>query len=182
MTKDDYFRDGEEIRAIRKEFGLSQKEFGERLGVTHAHISKIEAGKERASETLLRLIDYEFGRKKPVGVPAAELTKPAIAEHLQVLRDIVHTQDLTDGCLFNVAFLLDSLVNILKTPIGSERLREMLLDSLGCLLGDVSFYLLDSKKENFSETIRATHFERLKIDMYGDCDEIFALLENHGLH
>ena len=49
------------LKNIRNKFGLSQRDFGKRLGVTHAYISRIESGKENPSETLLKLLSYEFG-------------------------------------------------------------------------------------------------------------------------
>lgn len=69
---------GAQIKEIRQKHGLSQQEFGARLGVTHAHISKIESGKENPSETLLRLIRYEFSADQVVGIPTADITKPKI--------------------------------------------------------------------------------------------------------
>ena len=38
---------GMEIKNIRNKFGLSQRDFGKRLGVTHAYISRIESGKRK---------------------------------------------------------------------------------------------------------------------------------------
>nr|DAZ33156.1 MAG TPA: putative zinc finger/helix-turn-helix protein, YgiT family [Caudoviricetes sp.] len=68
---------GAQIKEIRQKYRLSQQEFGSRLGVTHAHISKIESGKENPSETLLKLIQYEFNVKTE-GIPSAKTTKPKI--------------------------------------------------------------------------------------------------------
>ena len=52
---------GLRIKKIRKEYGLNQKEFGERLGVTNAHISRMEKGITEPSEALSKLICKEFG-------------------------------------------------------------------------------------------------------------------------
>lgn len=52
---------GARIKIARKEVGLSQAEFGRRVGVTNAHISKIESGKDQPSESLLKVIAYEYG-------------------------------------------------------------------------------------------------------------------------
>lgn len=66
---------GVQIKKIRQKYSLSQQEFGSRLGVTHAHISKIESGKENPSETLLKLIQYEFNVKIE-GISSTKTTKP----------------------------------------------------------------------------------------------------------
>ncbi|MFB5762287.1 helix-turn-helix domain-containing protein [Paenibacillus medicaginis] len=52
---------GERIREIRKERGLTQVVFGEMMGVSHSHISKIEANKESPSDTLMKLICLDLG-------------------------------------------------------------------------------------------------------------------------
>jgi transcriptional regulator with XRE-family HTH domain len=50
------------IKTIRKEFGnLTQAEFAKPLGVTSAHISKIEKGKTTPSESLIKFICKEYG-------------------------------------------------------------------------------------------------------------------------
>ena len=85
---------GEAIKAIRQRYGLSQQEFGARLGVTHAHISKIEGGKENPSETLLKLIRYEFKIDKLVGVAPVEETKPKIKQYLKMLESLMLEQEI----------------------------------------------------------------------------------------
>lgn len=47
------------IKPIREKTGLSQKEFGLRLGLTSQSITKYEAG-YNVSETVKKLIRYEF--------------------------------------------------------------------------------------------------------------------------
>lgn len=51
---------GERIKKIRKDRTLTQIDFGKILGISHSHVSKLEANKERPSETLIRLICAEF--------------------------------------------------------------------------------------------------------------------------
>ena len=48
------------IKYVRKEWKLSQVEFAKRLGVTNAHISAIEKGKNSPSQALIKLISKEF--------------------------------------------------------------------------------------------------------------------------
>jgi len=51
---------GDRIKQIRKEFLLTQDEFGSRVKVTNAHISKIENNNDCPSDMLIKLITIEF--------------------------------------------------------------------------------------------------------------------------
>lgn len=48
------------IKELRKELEMSQVAFANELGVTNAHISKIEKGKTVPSEALIKLISKEY--------------------------------------------------------------------------------------------------------------------------
>lgn len=52
---------GERIKLIRKESGLSQKDFGERVNMSHGHLSAIEKNKTEPSDRLIKLICLNFG-------------------------------------------------------------------------------------------------------------------------
>lgn len=49
------------IRQIRTEFDLSQAEFGKKIGISDAAVSKLESGKNTPSETTIKAICSEFG-------------------------------------------------------------------------------------------------------------------------
>lgn len=51
----------ERIKQLRQSLGFTQDEFGSRLGITKASISKIENGANSASEQTLRSMVREFG-------------------------------------------------------------------------------------------------------------------------
>lgn len=51
----------ERIKKIRKSLKLTQEEFGKKLTVTRECINKIEAGKEKPSRMLLKLVVLMFG-------------------------------------------------------------------------------------------------------------------------
>lgn len=51
----------ERIKELRRMENLTQVQFAEKLGVTNAHISKIEKGKTMPSEALVKLICSVFG-------------------------------------------------------------------------------------------------------------------------
>ena len=50
----------ERIKALRKTLGLSQEQFGEKIGITKASISNIEKGNRNMSEQTLKSICREF--------------------------------------------------------------------------------------------------------------------------
>lgn len=50
----------ERVKQIRKFFKLNQEDFGKRLGVTKAAISKIEASINQVTDQMLKLICKEF--------------------------------------------------------------------------------------------------------------------------
>lgn len=50
----------ERIRALRKHLGLTQKEFGERIGLKQNTVALIESGKRNTSEQTVLAICYAF--------------------------------------------------------------------------------------------------------------------------
>lgn len=55
-----------DIKKLREKTGLSQKDFGARLGLTSQSITKFEAG-GNITETVKKLIRYEFSQFLPEG-------------------------------------------------------------------------------------------------------------------
>ena len=49
---------GEFLRRLRKERGISQGEYAEMIGVSHATLSALENGKPVSSATLLRAVSF----------------------------------------------------------------------------------------------------------------------------
>lgn len=171
---------GAEIKEIRQRYGLSQQQFGARLGVTHAHISKIENGKEVPSETLLRLIKYEFGLSHLVGTPPAEATKEQIKKYISIIEEFVLNGNMSDGSLFSTEFILAAYINVLNETKGSDMFQELITVSLGMIVDQVAQFLEESnnlnKKANRT-THLATRFQRVKLEISDNCNEIYSLLQ-----
>jgi transcriptional regulator with XRE-family HTH domain len=55
---------GNQIKKIREFFNLSQVNFARELGITQAHVSKIEHGLEKPSEQLLLALSWRYGIRK----------------------------------------------------------------------------------------------------------------------
>ncbi|MDT0689345.1 short coiled-coil protein [Salegentibacter sp. F188] len=64
------------IKELRAKTGLSQKEFGARLGLTSQSITKFEAG-GKVTDTVKKLIRYEFSQH----LPEEERLYPVEGEH-----------------------------------------------------------------------------------------------------
>lgn len=52
---------GEKIKEIRLSNSMTQQDFSKSLGISRPHLSKIESGKENASDSVLRLISELYG-------------------------------------------------------------------------------------------------------------------------
>lgn len=50
----------ERIKEIRRQQAMTQKQFAQALGITPSYVSRLEQGKSKPSETLLRLISCSF--------------------------------------------------------------------------------------------------------------------------
>ena len=51
---------GDRVRQVRRAQSLSQVEFGHKICISQAHLSKVERGKEGLSNSTLRLISILF--------------------------------------------------------------------------------------------------------------------------
>lgn len=171
---------GEAIKAIRQRYGLSQQEFGARLGVTHAHISKIESGKENPSETLLKLIKYEFKIDKLSGVYPSEMTKPKIKQYLKMIEDVLLNQENSDGSLYNSEFMLAALTSIYLNTSESEIYRELLLEALSGIIDEIAQFLESTPNgcaDQEALLLQESKFSRLKHEIDSCVESLYTLLE-----
>lgn len=73
---------GERLKALRKEHGMTQTEFGRKIGVSGATISTSESGKTKPDEQTLRAICSEFNVNRTwletgAGEPYVQVDLPA---------------------------------------------------------------------------------------------------------
>lgn len=52
---------GDRIKLLRNELGITQKEFGERIGISANYVSELEYGKTKPSFLVLLAIEYRYG-------------------------------------------------------------------------------------------------------------------------
>ena len=170
---------GAKIKEIRQKNGLSQQEFGSRLGVSHAHISKIESGKENPSETLLKLIGYEFGMDKIYGIPTAEETKPKIKQHLSMIEDLTINKAMGDGCLYNTEFMLAAMLTIYQETSDSERYQELILEAVAGIVDEVAIVLSRTNAQQSIKALNTNKMFRARKEINSCCQILFDLLEEH---
>ncbi len=98
---------GKRIRETRLETGFNQTKFAETLGVTHAHISKIESGKENPSNTLLMLMSCKYGVEY-AWLKWGSMPKytPEFAEQVYALDDLINARD----ALWDIVNTLDDML------------------------------------------------------------------------
>lgn len=182
LPSKDFLLTGAQIKELRQKLRLTQQEFGERLGVTHAHISKIESGKENPSETLLRLIRYEFSVSADykTGFPPAEVTRPKIMRYLNILGDMFTDNEMSDGCLFTSEYLISAYITILREASESDMYLRLLLESLGGIMDEVALFLERSNrpaKDNDSKMLLSSSLQSVKREIAACCDELYNLLD-----
>lgn len=80
---------GSRIKQIRKESGLTQGEFGSRIGISLSGVSSLEIGKNTPSEQTIRAICSEFNVNRDWlvdGVGQMEASRPFVPELMRILR------------------------------------------------------------------------------------------------
>lgn len=115
------------IKELRKYYGLTQDEFGSRIGIKKAAISMIESGKSNPSAQTITIICEKFGVNETwlrtgegeMFVPKAEDELEAIvAKHglspqfATVLRNLLELPTETQDAI--VQFVLDTAQTLLK--------------------------------------------------------------------
>ena len=159
------------IKAIRKLHKLNQQSFADILSLSQTHISKIEAGKDNASDKLLRLISVEFcinyqWLKTGVGemhsvarnnIPTAQESVMQLSHYLKTCSEVERlfcsTHVFRVPTLFQSANFLDSS----KYATFHEQKMHILM-TINNLLNDVCDlveYLNDETKKVPSKNIHA---------------------------
>lgn len=80
---------GSRIKQLRKESGLTQAEFGSRIGISLSGVSSLEIGKNTPSEQTIRAICSEFSINRDWlvdGIGEMHVQKPLLPELIHNLR------------------------------------------------------------------------------------------------
>jgi transcriptional regulator with XRE-family HTH domain len=102
------------VKIIRKESGLTQAEFGQRIGITFSSVSLIEKGKNNPSEQTIRAICSEFSVNRDWlvdGVGEMQVQKPLLPEIIHNLRKYPHVLELLAALSPEDWLALDALLD-----------------------------------------------------------------------
>ena len=108
----------ERIRIIRQHFSLSQRAFGEKIGISSPSVARLESGENNPSEQTIRAICSEFSVRRD-WLESGE-------EPMLFQRD--DDDELIDTILSDSTDFVRAVIRgITRTPGGWEKLREMML-------------------------------------------------------
>jgi transcriptional regulator with XRE-family HTH domain len=102
------------VKIIRKESGLTQAEFGQRIGITFSSVSLIEKGKNNPSEQTIRAICSEFSINRDWlvdGIGEMQVQKPLLPEIIHNLRKYPHVLELLAALSPEDWLALDALLD-----------------------------------------------------------------------
>ena len=106
----------ERIRIIRQHFSLSQRAFGEKIGISSPSVARLESGENNPSEQTIRAICSEFSVRRDWLESGEE---PMLFERDE--DDLIIDTILAD----EDDFVRAVLKGIAKTPGGWEKMRQI---------------------------------------------------------
>ncbi len=136
---------GQRIKEIRNEQSLTQQQFADSISVSRPFISRVEAGKENPSDSLLKLISATYnvrfvwlktgeGDKQSKPLPYTELQNQILnSETLELL--------LKNGNEKNYSFCLSVLMSILQNPKVESGSRLFYIEQIKMILVSIDYYL-----------------------------------------
>jgi superfamily II DNA or RNA helicase len=140
--------DAAEIKALRSKLGLSQTEFGSRLGVSFATVNRWENGRGKPQpdrlERLRRLVEEQSKARNTSSTPASDLQAPHPRLNFEgdpeAIKLVLDAQRLQHGHQFNRAFGLElsrveplphQRVAVYEHMLAQTPLRYLLCDDAG---------------------------------------------------
>lgn len=120
---------GERIQQIRKSKKLTQTEFGKMFGVTHAHISSIERGKDKPSEMFILFII----EKLKINETWLRTGKGKMDDHYEGLVDGFFDGHSVQGLMIKYNHIIDHI---------TEYLQDIDKDELNAIVWSLSYFQL----------------------------------------
>ncbi len=165
----------ERIKFIRKQKKMNQQTFANIIGVSQTHISKIESGKDNASDKLLRIISEEFNinfewLKNGIGEMERDIKINERISHDTLLK----IKKYLSTCNLGQSNICSILINNIPELIDSVNTREeSSQDSILLEMTDLIDNLIKLNQYLSSETMHIGESENI----HSKIDEIFSIKE-----
>jgi len=178
---------GERIKEVRKDFSLTQTEFGKKIGVSHSHISKIESNKEMPSDSVIKLICVEFGineswLREGSGTKKASVS---ITDRQVLFMGLKKVEELLQSGQNTYSYILYLIAEIISYDNISEKYKEEYLLSIESILNtiyrcNIYFNEISIKKDDLKEYIYLQDkfikdFDKYKKEIHTTIDEFFKI-------
>lgn len=168
---------GTRLKLVRNEWGLTQKEFAARIGVTNAHISKIEKGLTVPSNSLTKLICQQFKVSEQwlvygKGPHFVEDLWSVEDEAMYSATDKFNKLLKKDGIVRSIMVELESLyAEIIDPPLKSELQTIEYLTLCLKLITHIEYYVSDQKKGLKDTQLLMEYSKQMLIEnLKGDID------------
>lgn len=119
---------GNRIKEIRMINKMTQQQFADSLGVSRPHMSKIESNKEKASESVLRLICQLYNVDYGWIQTGNQSTQISLSYIANMQNRVKENHDLKIGKTVNI------LVDVLKKENVKNNSRKYYIEHIGCIL------------------------------------------------
>lgn len=184
---------GLRIKEVRKKNKLTQQQFGDELGISQTHVSKIEKNIEQPSETLLRFIGYKYvidvnwlktgeGNPMPTSETSFEMSMIEYNKARYIFEE--YLSKLTNSERWNSVYMLEKFVLLAKiaesiNPLERNDFLEDLENLFGCLYNKFKptnkEYLSKDEKQYYKRQFNAEDkLEYWKLDI----NKIIELISN----
>lgn len=173
---------GDRIRIVRKCNQLTQKKFGDSIGVSYGHISNIEKNKDIPSETIIKLICYEYRisenwLKTGTGEMIDNNRNLQSSNKLVIMLDDIFVSS-TETNRKKISSIVTNLELILlnnnQLALNSQHNNLDILNNIMDTIYSVTNLLITAKEKKYQD------FDEIKLDEYLDnIFEKFSVLIEH---
>ena len=171
---------GSRIKEIRNLYNLTQKEFGEKIHISYAHVSGIEADKKIPSDSVIKLICMVFNVSEK-WLRRGEGSKIIIEdEHViesffenkenPLLKIIKNANNENFSANSQISLILDSLVDIVDNPNIPQDSYLDYLKTISTIFISISCVTTSFEKNNKFNAVR---FGLERGDLDSDINKLF---------
>ena len=177
------------IKELRKQLSMSQVEFAKNLGVTNAHISKIEKGATVPSEALIKVISKEYQANEAwlkLGTEPIYISEIMDKAEEQLIgatttfnRLLSSDSYVLRGLAAELEFFFTSITDVTYLEENQKVEYLSIVKNMFSLINQYNLMVKDHlcSKQMIINNIMDNHFENYKIGMESCIDEYVELLK-----